>query len=232
MLTSNLVRNRWLVFTAVVVGGLMLAACAAPAEPETVTVVETVEVEAAPVDKTVVEFWTTDNEEDRVNVYEAIAAAYMAEHPEIEIRIVAIEEAGVTQRMATALAANRPPDIVRMGVEASTRAWPGVSVGASVSSRDQRYRQPTSTETPTTKSRTTSRMRRTRRRTLRYRLRGPCISNPKRGQAPKVPVPVGDSHRSGKRSALPSAQSRIAGPDPLEGTGTFGACPRWRIRVP
>jgi multiple sugar transport system substrate-binding protein len=33
------------------------------------------------------------------------------------VRIVPIEEAGVTQRMATALAANRPPDIVRMGVE-------------------------------------------------------------------------------------------------------------------
>jgi multiple sugar transport system substrate-binding protein len=76
-----------------------------------------VEVPAEPVEKTVVEFWTTDNEEDRVNVYEAIAAGYMAENPEVEIRIVPIEEAGVTQRMATALAANRPPDIVRMGVE-------------------------------------------------------------------------------------------------------------------
>jgi multiple sugar transport system substrate-binding protein len=41
----------------------------------------------------------------------------MAQNPEIEVRIVPIEEAGVTQRMATALAANRPPDIVRMGVE-------------------------------------------------------------------------------------------------------------------
>ena len=41
----------------------------------------------------------------------------MAEHPEIEVRIVPIEEAGVSQRIATALAANRLPDIVRMGVE-------------------------------------------------------------------------------------------------------------------
>jgi multiple sugar transport system substrate-binding protein len=41
----------------------------------------------------------------------------MAEHPEVEVRIVPIEEAGVSQRIATALAANRPPDIVRMGVE-------------------------------------------------------------------------------------------------------------------
>jgi multiple sugar transport system substrate-binding protein len=82
-----------------------------------VTVVETVEVEKEPAEQTVVEFWTTDNEEERVNVYEEIAARFMAEHPEIDVRIVPIEEAGVTQRMATALAANRPPDLIRMGVE-------------------------------------------------------------------------------------------------------------------
>jgi len=77
----------------------------------------TVEVPAEPVEKTVVEFWTTDNEEERVDVYEAVAERFMAEHPEIEVRIVPIEEAGVSQRIATALAANRLPDIVRMGVE-------------------------------------------------------------------------------------------------------------------
>jgi multiple sugar transport system substrate-binding protein len=85
--------------------------------PVEVVVTEVVEIEAPPVDQVVVEFWTTDNEEDRVDVYEAIAAAYMAEHPEVDVRIVPIEEAGVTQRMATALAANRPPDLIRMGVE-------------------------------------------------------------------------------------------------------------------
>jgi multiple sugar transport system substrate-binding protein len=79
--------------------------------------VVTVEVEREPTEKTVVEFWTTDNEEERVDVYEEIAARFMAENPEIDVRIVPIEEAGVTQRMATALAANRPPDLVRMGVE-------------------------------------------------------------------------------------------------------------------
>ncbi len=82
-----------------------------------VTVVETVEVEKEPAEKTIIEFWTTDNEEERVNVYEEVAARFMEEHPDIDVRIVPIEEAGVTQRMATALAANRPPDIVRMGVE-------------------------------------------------------------------------------------------------------------------
>lgn len=86
---------------------------------ETIEVTRVVEVEvpAEPVEKTVIEFWTTDNEEERVTAYEAVAASYMAAHPEVDIRIVPIEEAGVTQRIATAQAANRLPDIVRMGVE-------------------------------------------------------------------------------------------------------------------
>jgi multiple sugar transport system substrate-binding protein len=126
-----------------VLGGLvlgLLAACAQPT-PEVVEVTRVVtekeevevtkvvkeevevtkevvvEVPAEPAERTVVEFWTTDNEEERVDVYEEVAARFMAENPEIEVRIVPIEEAGVTQRMATALAANRPPDLIRMGVE-------------------------------------------------------------------------------------------------------------------
>lgn len=67
--------------------------------------------------RTVVEFWTTDNEEDRVKQYELVAEKYMALHPEVEIRVVPIEEAGISQRISTAVAANRLPDIVRMGIE-------------------------------------------------------------------------------------------------------------------
>ncbi|MBU2611068.1 MAG: ABC transporter substrate-binding protein, partial [Chloroflexi bacterium] len=58
-----------------------------------------------------------DNEEARVNLYEEVAARYMAEHPEVDIRIVPIDEATISQRVATARAANRLPDIIRMGVE-------------------------------------------------------------------------------------------------------------------
>ena len=65
----------------------------------------------------VVEFWTTDNEEERVKAYEDVASRYMAGHPGVEIRIVPIEEAGVSQRISTAVAANRLPAIVRMGIE-------------------------------------------------------------------------------------------------------------------
>jgi multiple sugar transport system substrate-binding protein len=82
-----------------------------------VKVTEVVEVTAQPTEKKVVEFWTTDNEEERIKVYEDVAKRFMAEHPEIDLRITPIEEAGVSQRISTALAANRLPDIVRMGVE-------------------------------------------------------------------------------------------------------------------
>ena len=112
------------ILPALLIASFVLGGCAQPT-PETiietievpVEVIKEVEVPAKPTDMTVVEFWTTDNEEDRVDVYEAIAAAYMANHPDVDIRIVPIEEGGITQRIATAQAANRLPDIVRMGIE-------------------------------------------------------------------------------------------------------------------
>ena len=67
--------------------------------------------------RTVVEFWTTDNEEERVIQYEEVANRYMELHPEVEVRIVPVEEAGLSQRISTAVAANRLPDIVRLGIE-------------------------------------------------------------------------------------------------------------------
>ena len=126
-----------LILSALMVLGLLLTACQPETIVETVVVTEVVtekeevivtqevevikteivEVPAEPTEKTVVEFWTTDNEEDRVNVYEDVAARFMEENPDIDLRIVPIEEAGVSQRVATALAANRLPDIVRMGIE-------------------------------------------------------------------------------------------------------------------
>jgi multiple sugar transport system substrate-binding protein len=120
------------VLAVLVILGLLAAQCGGPAPtPEKiietvvvekqvekeVVVTKEVQVEVAAKPEVVIEFWTTDNEEERVDVYEAIAERFMAENPTVEVRIVPIEEAGVSQRIATALAANRPPDIVRMGVE-------------------------------------------------------------------------------------------------------------------
>lgn len=129
---------RLLMLGTLVVG--LLAACAQPTpekvevtrivtEKEEVEVTKVVkeEVEVTkevevlvtvePAEKTVVEFWTTDNEEERVETYEAVAERFMEENPEIEVRVVPIDEATISQRIATARAANRLPDIIRMGVE-------------------------------------------------------------------------------------------------------------------
>ena len=123
-------KPKLLSLSVVLVLALLVAlatACAPPPTPEKIVktvVVEkqvektvVVEVPAESVEKTIVEFWTTDNEEERVDLYEEIAARFMADHPEIEIRIVPIDEASISQRIATSVAANRMPDIVRMGVE-------------------------------------------------------------------------------------------------------------------
>jgi multiple sugar transport system substrate-binding protein len=114
-----------IILALVMIAGLALTACQPQVVEKTVVVTEEVPVEvqvpvevtSAPVEKTVVEFWTTDNEEARVNMYDEIAQRYMADHPDVDIRIVPIDEASISQRIATAQAANRLPDIVRMGVE-------------------------------------------------------------------------------------------------------------------
>jgi multiple sugar transport system substrate-binding protein len=128
-----MIKKTLIVLAVLAMLGVIAAQCGAAPTPETITVVETVVVEKekevkvvetvevvkeVPMERSIlVEFWTTDNEEERVLVYEAVAQAYMDQNPDVEVRIVPIEEAGVSQRIATAIAANRKPDIVRMGVE-------------------------------------------------------------------------------------------------------------------
>lgn len=86
-------------------------------EGEAMEVTRVVEVPVEEGEKTVINFWSTDNEAERVELYEEVAARFMAENPDIDLRILPITEAEVSQRIATAQGANRLPDIVRMGVE-------------------------------------------------------------------------------------------------------------------
>ncbi|MFH1906389.1 MAG: ABC transporter substrate-binding protein [Chloroflexota bacterium] len=114
-----------LTIALLIIASMVLAACQPQVVKETVIVTQEVKVpvevevtkEVVVKPTSVIEFWTTDNEEARVNLYEEVAARYMAEHPEVDIRIVPIDEATISQRVATARAANRLPDIIRMGVE-------------------------------------------------------------------------------------------------------------------
>jgi multiple sugar transport system substrate-binding protein len=72
---------------------------------------------AATARKSVVELWSTDNEEYRIVAYEKVAENFMAANPDVDVRIVPIDEATTTQRIATARGANRLPDIARIGIE-------------------------------------------------------------------------------------------------------------------
>jgi multiple sugar transport system substrate-binding protein len=111
---------------------LALAACApqpaeiAPMTPavvkETVLVTQPPEVvketvQVTPAKKQTVELWSTDNEEYRVQAYEKVADNFMAQNPDVDVRIVPIDEATTSQRIATARGANRLPEIARVGVE-------------------------------------------------------------------------------------------------------------------
>ncbi len=98
-----------LVFVLLSTGAVVSAA---PPEQE-----RGLEYEPTTLEPAVVEFWTTDNEEYRVDVQDAIAARFMEIYPEVEVRVVPIDEATISQRIATAQGANRLPDVVRMGVE-------------------------------------------------------------------------------------------------------------------
>jgi multiple sugar transport system substrate-binding protein len=69
---------------------------------------------AAPV---VVEFWTTEVQPARLDVYEAVAERFMSLRPEVQVQIVPVEEAQVSRKLAEAAAQGRLPDIARLGVE-------------------------------------------------------------------------------------------------------------------
>jgi multiple sugar transport system substrate-binding protein len=67
--------------------------------------------------KTVVELWSTDNEEYRIQAYEKVADHFMSANPDVDVRIVPIDEAITTLLTAAARGANRLPEIARVGVE-------------------------------------------------------------------------------------------------------------------
>ena len=68
-------------------------------------------------EKTVVEFWTTDNEKSRMEVQEALAADFMLLHPDIEVKVIPVDEVDIPKKLATAKAAGKLPDVCRFGLE-------------------------------------------------------------------------------------------------------------------
>lgn len=115
----------------------LLGACRSDAEPEsTPTPVPTVEAiesatappappdptptataEPTPAEPSVVEFWTADNQGDRIAAYRAVADRFMDANPDVEIVIVPVEESTISLRLREAALGNVLPDIARVGLE-------------------------------------------------------------------------------------------------------------------
>lgn len=106
---------------------LVLAACQqqsvagnrVPIDPAQFYVEPTARPTPAPLEssRTVIEFWTDDNEPERVAVYKAVAVRFMQLYPSIDLQIVPVDESSLSARIATAIKANALPDIVRLGIE-------------------------------------------------------------------------------------------------------------------
>ena len=63
--------------------------------------------------KTVVELWSTEGEEYRIQAYEKVADHFMSANPDVDVRIVPIDEAITT--LLTAAARSKPPSRDRAG---------------------------------------------------------------------------------------------------------------------
>ena len=70
-----------------------------------------------PSGRTVIEFWTDDHEPERVAVYRDVAFRFMRQNPNVELRIVPVNESSLSARLATAIQADALPDIIRLGAE-------------------------------------------------------------------------------------------------------------------
>jgi len=66
---------------------------------------------------TTVEFWTQQTQSDRVKVIETLAQTFEALNPDVDIKVVPVEENDMPAQMAAAAAAGKKPAIVEAGSE-------------------------------------------------------------------------------------------------------------------
>ena len=66
---------------------------------------------------TVVAFWTTEVERDRMDLQRALADEFHQAHPAIKIKVVPVGEQDLDKKLMAASAAGTLPDVVRVGLE-------------------------------------------------------------------------------------------------------------------
>jgi len=103
----------WLVWMALMAWSVaFLAACGGGGQPTTAAPAEGAPA-AAGGEKTVIRFWTHQNNAFN-DAYEALAQAYMAEHPDVEIQFETFDYDTYIQTLQTALPAGTEADILQM----------------------------------------------------------------------------------------------------------------------
>jgi multiple sugar transport system substrate-binding protein len=64
---------------------------------------------------TTVEYWTTQTQSDRLQTIEIMADVFEALNPEIDVKIIAVDENDMPKQIAAAAAANTLPDLIEVG---------------------------------------------------------------------------------------------------------------------
>ena len=67
--------------------------------------------------QTTVEFWTTQTEEDRVEVISSLIESFEAQQDEYRIELVTVQENDIPTKLASGMAAGRLPQMVEIGAE-------------------------------------------------------------------------------------------------------------------
>ncbi|MDY7032153.1 MAG: extracellular solute-binding protein [Thermodesulfobacteriota bacterium] len=77
--------------------------------------------------KTSIHFWTSEVEQDRIQVQEKLAERFEASNPNVDVRIVPVDENVLPEKVAAAKAAGSLPNVMEVGlVRISTYAAAGV----------------------------------------------------------------------------------------------------------
>src|SRR4051794_38083063 len=101
-MASNKAWRVTVVVLATLILGTLLTACGPTHKGETAAAAPSAQAASPTPATTVVEFWTTDQQPDRLNAYNAVAQRFMGSHHNIDLRIVPKDESTVTADLMAA----------------------------------------------------------------------------------------------------------------------------------
>jgi raffinose/stachyose/melibiose transport system substrate-binding protein len=111
-------RKIFALLSVVLIAAFALSACGTPATPTTAAVAPTAAAEqptAAPqpttAPKVTINWWHITTKDPGLTIWKKTADAYMAAHPNVEIKITVLENEAFKTKLTTVLQSGNPPDI-------------------------------------------------------------------------------------------------------------------------